>query len=257
MPHRKWIAALVLGLTAATASAADWVLVESPHFRLLARSAKSMAQDKVQDLERLHQAMLLTLGATETLARPPFPIVMSSDPALIGRVVPDLRKRQLAGLFVPRADGSQAFVIHNVRAAGENFTGKVLFHEYAHRVMAQYARISYPVWYVEGFAEYFGATLIDRDGVEIGAGNESASILAQRTWLDPAQLLNPKFAYTGQKDLDERFLDVFYAQSWLLTHYVLSKTERTQRFNEYFIALPPARTRSSPSSRPPALRPSS
>jgi tetratricopeptide (TPR) repeat protein len=230
---RTWIAGLLLSLTTAAAGAADWYRAESPNFRLLARASRSMTQEKLQDLERLHQAMLLTLGVTQSLVRSPFPIVMSDDPEMIGRVVPHLRNRQLAGLFVPRADGSQAFVFNDRRANSE-FTGKVIFHEYAHRVMAQYARISYPVWYVEGFAEYFGSTVIEDDAVVIGAGNQSAEILARRPWLDAARLLNPKFHSTGQQDIDDSNFQVFYAQSWLLTQYVLSKSDRTQRFNEYF-----------------------
>ena len=205
---------LLVRLTAVTASAADWYRAE-------------------RDLERLHQAMLLTLGATETRARPPFPIVMSDDPELIGRVVPHLRHRHIAGLFVARADGSQAFVF-NDRRAGREFTGKVIFHEYAHRVMAQYARISYPVWYVEGFAEYFGSTVIEDDAVEVGADNPASGVLARRSWLNPERLLNPSFHSTGQQGIDDSNFEVFYAQSWLLTHYVLSKSDRTQRFNDYF-----------------------
>ncbi|MEO6279885.1 hypothetical protein [Roseateles sp.] len=230
---RKLITCLLLGLTTGAAGAADWYRAESPHFRLLAQASRSTAQERVQDLERLHQAMLLTLGATQSLLRSPFPIVMSDDSEMIGRVVPHLRNRQLAGLFVSRADGSQAFVFNDRRASSE-FTGKVIFHEYAHRVMAQYARISYPVWYVEGFAEYFGATVIESDAVVIGAGNPNAQILTRRPWLDAARLLNPPMQSTGQQDIDDSYFQVFYAQSWLLTHYVLSKSDRTQRFNEYF-----------------------
>jgi tetratricopeptide (TPR) repeat protein len=90
------------------------------------------------------------------------------------------------------------------------------------------------VWYVEGFAEYFGATRITPGGVEIGAFNPSAEILGRRSWLSPERLLKPSFKSTGDKDVDDSSFGVFYAQSWLLTHYVLSKTERVQRFNDYF-----------------------
>ena len=230
---RTMIAGLLVGLTAVTASAADWYRAESPHFRLLARASKATAQDKLRDLERLHQAMLLTLGATETRARPPFPIAMSDDPEFIGRVMPHLRNRHIAGLFVAGTDGSQAFVF-NDRRVGREGTDRVIFHEYAHRVMFQYARISYPVWYVEGFAEYFGSTVIEDDAVGVGADNPASAILARRPWLDAVRLLNPSFHSTGQKDIDDSNFEVFYAQSWLLTHYVLSKSDRTQRFNDYF-----------------------
>jgi len=234
MRHYRWILGLLLNVASVTAWAADWYRVESPHFHLLAHASKSLAQERLEDLERLHQVLLMTLGATETLARPPLPIAMSDDREMIGRVMPHLRDRHMAGIFVQGTDGPQAFVYHQIGAAEENFTGKVLFHEYAHRMMFQYARISYPVWYVEGFAEYFGATVMDRYGVEIGAGNRAASVLYQRSWLNPAQLLNPKFHSTGQQNIDDSNFDVFYAQAWLLTHYVLSDSARTTRFNEYF-----------------------
>jgi tetratricopeptide (TPR) repeat protein len=234
MTRRKRMATLLLGLLAWSSSAwsASWLLAESKHFRLLAQTSKSMAETRLQDLERLHEAMLMALGATQGTARPPFPIVLSDDPELIGRVHPHLRDRHLAGLFVSGSDGAQAFAVHQSRAP--DFTGQVLFHEYAHRLMAQYARMAYPVWYVEGFAEYFGATRITPGGVEIGAFNPSAEILGRRSWLSPERLLKPSFKSTGDKDVDDSSFGVFYAQSWLLTHYVLSKTERVQRFNDYF-----------------------
>lgn len=234
MPARKILAALLLLTASLPAWAADWLRVDSPHFRVLAQTSRKLAEDKTRDLERLHQAMLLTLGVTETLPRPPFPIVLSDDPEIIARVAPHLRERRLAGLFTSGVDGAQAFAINYPWAAEQNFAGKVLFHEYAHRVMALYARIGYPVWYVEGFAEYFGSTRIGRDAVEIGAANPSAAILFQRPWLDAAKLLKPDFQSTGQKDIDDSHFALFYAESWLLSHYVLSSKERSERFNDYF-----------------------
>lgn len=234
MRHRDWMAALVAGLLAwgSPAWSASWLLAESEHFRLLAQTSRRMAETRLQDLERLHEAMLMTLGGGQGLARPPFPMVLSDDTELIGRIQPYLRGRRLEGLFVSGTDGAQAFAVNEPRA--EDFTGQVLFHEYAHRMMAQYARMAYPAWYVEGFAEYFGATCISRDAIEIGAFNPSAGILARRSWLQPEKLLKPSFQSTGDKNVDDSNLGVFYAQSWLLTHYVLSKTERVERFNEYF-----------------------
>lgn len=234
MRYLARLALLLLGLATTVASAADWHRGESPHFSLLARASKDKVQEQVQDLERLHQAMLLTLGVKETLVRPPFPIAMSSDPEFLGRVSPHLAKRKMAGLFTQAADGAQAFVVRDAGWFSTDFSGTVLFHEYAHRVMAQYARIGYPVWYVEGFAEYFGATVVTRDAVEVGAPSLSSGILAQRSWLEARELLNPGFRSTVQEGVSDNRMAVFYAQSWLLTHYVLSKTERVQRFNEYF-----------------------
>ena len=223
-------------LWAVPASAAQWLRAESPHFRVLARNNKSILQDRVQDLERLHSVMLLTLGVSESQAppRPPFEIAMKDDEDFIGDIYPHLSDRA-AGVFSSSVDGARAFAfVRSVRGSRDG-ADKVLAHEYAHRVMAQYARIRYPAWYVEGFATYFGATRIDREGVEVGAADAGRLwVLKERPWLEPAQLLKPGFESTGQKDIDDSRFDAFYAQSWLLTHYLLSDSGRTQRFNDYF-----------------------
>jgi len=220
---------------AVPAAAAQWHRAESPHFRVLARGTSVAVQQRIQNLERLHSALLLTLGVTEgqALSRPPFEMVLKDDENVVASVFPYLRDRA-SGVFTLGVDGALAFSSIWLDQGRIDYSGMVIYHEYAHRVMAQYARIGYPVWYVEGFAEYFGATRITRDAVEIGSANQSAAVLGQRPWLDAAQILKPNFQSTGQKDVDDRFFGVFYAQSWLLTHYLLADSGRSQRFNDYF-----------------------
>jgi hypothetical protein len=222
----------VLSLSAAPACAADWLRAESKHFRMLASTSKAVVTTKLQDLERVHEAMLMALRVQETLVRAPFPIVLSDDPGIIGMAVPHLRDRGLAGVFMAGADGSVAFAVNY--PWHQKFSGSVLFHEYAHRVQAQYARGAYPTWFVEGFAEFFGSTLIQKEGLEIGAANSGAAILLERSWLPPEQLLKPDFRATGDKDVNDRYFALFYAQSWLLTHYALKDPARKQRFEAYF-----------------------
>lgn len=224
------LAALSLG--ALPARAADWLRAESKHFRMLASTSKAVATSKLQDLERMHEAMLMALRVQETLVRSPFPIVLSDDPDIIGQAVPHLRQRGMAGVFMSGVDGSVAFAVNY--PWHQNFSGTVLFHEYAHRVQAQYARGAYPVWFVEGFAEFFGSSRIQKEGIEVGAANAGAAVLLERSWLPPEQLLKPDFRATGDKDVNDRYFALFYAQSWLLTHYALKDPGRKQRFEGYF-----------------------
>ncbi|MDR7272421.1 tetratricopeptide (TPR) repeat protein [Pelomonas saccharophila] len=216
----------------ASAAAADWLRAESKHFRMLSSTSAAVATQKLRDLEQVHEAMLAALGVKETLVRPPFPIVLSDDPGIIGQAVPHLAGRDFAGVFLAGADGSEAFAVNY--PWHQKFSGSVLFHEYAHRVQAQYARGAYPAWFVEGFAEFFGSTRLSNDGVEVGAANNGAAILLDRSWLSPEQILKPGFHATGDKAVDDRYFNLFYAQSWLLTHYVLKDRGRTQRFDDYF-----------------------
>ncbi|MBI3350233.1 MAG: DUF1570 domain-containing protein [Burkholderiales bacterium] len=235
--RRLLLALLMAGVAicAIPARAAQWQRAESPHFRALARGSGPAVQQRIRNLERLHHAMLMTLGVTDGrgLSRPPFEMVMKDDDNVVASVFPHLRDRA-SGVFTLGADGALAFSSIWLDQGRIDYSGMVVYHEYAHRVMAQYARIGYPVWYVEGFAEYFGATYMDADGVEIGAVPTSSRVLDQRRWLEAPQLLKPAFKSSGEKGIDETTIHVFYAQSWLLTHYMLGDSARTRRFNEYF-----------------------
>ncbi|MBW8844824.1 MAG: hypothetical protein JF607_07625 [Burkholderiales bacterium] len=179
--------------------------------------------------------MLLALGAAEgqTLSRPPFQMVMKDDENVVASLFPALRDRA-SGVFILDDDGAIAVSAAWLEQGRRDYTGQILYHEYAHRLMFQYARLRYPSWYVEGFAEYFAATFMDDDVVEIGASPLTARVLDRERWVEAAQLLRPKSKAAGGKDLDPLDSPTFYVQSWLLTHYMLADSARTQRFNDYF-----------------------
>ncbi|WP_457427920.1 DUF1570 domain-containing protein [Roseateles sp. P5_E7] len=233
---KRALVLLLVGLSVVAAparAAADWLRAESKHFRVLTSISKADAIRKLQDLERLHEATLMALRVDEKLARSPFPMVLSNDPDIIGQAVPHLRQRNFAGVFMAGVDGSVAFAVN--APWREDYSGGVIFHEYAHRVQAQYARGAYPAWFVEGFAEFFASSRIGSGSVVVGATNMSTTaVLNDRAWLSPEQLLKPSFRATGQKEADDRYFASFYAQSWLLTHYVLKDPARKQRFSDYF-----------------------
>ncbi|WP_457427922.1 DUF1570 domain-containing protein [Roseateles sp. P5_E7] len=224
------LAALSLGV--APARAAQWQRAESPHFRVLALASGPEVLRRVQNLERLHAAMLVTLGVTEGqgLKRPPFEMVMKE-----GNVVASFfpgTPEEVAGVFLLRRDGALALASIWLNQGRSDYSGKVIHHEYAHRLMYQYARVGYPMWYVEGFAEFFAATYMDADGLAIGAGSLGSGVLDRERWIDAEKLLKPVVKPTGERDVGNVY--VFYAQAWLLTHYMLADSTRIQRFNEYF-----------------------
>lgn len=237
MQARNWLTALLLAALAAAAGPArayQWVEAESPHFHVLARGTRVMLEQRLQKLEQLHHAMLLSLGVGEgqVLNRPPFEMVLKDDENVVASFFPKLRDRA-SGVFILDEGGSLAISTAWLDQGRRDYTGMVLYHEYAHRVMYQYARIPYPRWYVEGFAEYFGATYMDTQAVELGAALLSAHVLDHERWVEAAQLLKPGKTAAG-KDFDPLDSPTFYAQSWLLTHYMLADSARTQRFNDYF-----------------------
>lgn len=107
----------------------------------------------------------------------------------------------------------------------------VLFHEYAHHFMLHHFPGAYPRWFVEGFAEFVATAEFQRSRTYLGAIDPSRlDWLANGAWLSLEKLLRADID-TGE--------DVarFYAQGWLMTHYVMLNTERRTRFSRYIAAL--------------------
>jgi hypothetical protein len=108
----------------------------------------------------------------------------------------------------------------------------VLLHEYAHHFMMQYHGRVYPPWYVEGFAEFMMTAWFNERAVEVGHLNSArAQTLANRDgWLPLEQILFERPRHPAAQGR-------YYAQSWLLTHYLLNDPERLRQFQSYLAAL--------------------
>jgi hypothetical protein len=60
------------------------------------------------------------------------------------------------------------------------------------------------------------------------------AVLAKDRWIDFRKILEPGFGFTGDKQNDPWEVQSFYAQSWLLTHYMLSDPQRAAKLDAYF-----------------------
>ena len=109
----------------------------------------------------------------------------------------------------------------------------VLFHEYTHHFMYQHFPYGYPSWVVEGYAEYFGSARVTSGHIDVGAADPGrATTLAYTRQLPMAELLTKRPA-----DLKGDQLLAFYAQSWLLTHYLMTDPARKKQMDAYLLAV--------------------
>jgi tetratricopeptide (TPR) repeat protein len=96
---------------------------------------------------------------------------------------------------------------------------QVILHEYAHFLNKQSGRIRYPRWYEEGNAEYLSHSRLRGQAFEFGLAPEKhLAALSFSAWLPLRQTLE----VTDVSALDETEGALFYAQSWLLVHYLRS-----------------------------------
>ena len=100
----------------------------------------------------------------------------------------------VAGFYIPRAGGSVAFAPAFGSGSGRQQDlnpQNILLHEYAHHYMLLNLPAAYPAWFVEGYAEFHGATTFDKDGAAmLGNGAMHRGYALSRSAVPISRLLN-------------------------------------------------------------------
>ncbi len=226
---------LVLLAAPATASA-EWRRAETEHFVIYGRSERSvreyasMLEDFDALLRRLH-------GRPKDETTPiKLPVYLVADLEQLRRAIPSARDNT-AGMYITAA--TEAFAIA-VRDGGgyENDPNRgddTVLHEYVHHFMLRYYPSAYPAWLVEGYAEYYMTVDLGRERMVVGGYNKGRaySLTAPgMSWVPMGDLLSKRPGELGKWDTFS-----YYAQAWLLTHYILSEPERRKKLGPYLEAV--------------------
>lgn len=229
----------LLGL-AGPVNAESWIKVQSAHFEVYSSAPEKTTRDYVRKLEAFRNLTNILLGSTGAGPQVRFTIYLLNNPDKMQSVRPSFAK-QVAGVYMPCVEGLSAYA--TVQKGGDLMDDQdvslvILFHEYSHYIMFQHAKTYYPTWYVEGFAEYLSTAYPNKGKITIGElSNMRMSTLAEDRWIGFERVLNPEFEFTGDKKNDAWEMQSFYAQSWLLTHYMLNDPGRAKALNLYFAEL--------------------
>lgn len=218
------VAPLIGAGAARAAGDGDWLRSETPSFVLYGNVGEKTLQDFARDLEDFDGLLRTLHGAIERSDGRPLPIYLVRRRTDQLRVKPDLDDK-VNGFY--SASIGDVFAIMSLEG-GEERGRQTLFHEYTHHFMAQHAPAAYPSWLVEGYAEYFKTARFKPDVIELGVTNERIAWLRGRIWEPYGQILGRR-ALEGR----DRDVDAFYAQSWLLTHYMISDPDRLKRLTAY------------------------
>lgn len=225
----RLLVSAVLFIVLTAPAPAAWREATSDNFIVYSDGSEAELVSFTQRVEKFDQLLRMMTG----LKQPATPVKVRIYLVSGGETVRELdpSHRPLVGFYSSRISGGLAIVDRD-RARSEFATDgqTVLFHEYCHHFMEQYFPNAYPVWYQEGFAEYFASTAFTKDGtIEIGR-IEMARVpaLYNEPWLSTQQLMNDTLEQLPVKDWDH-----FYAQGWLLTHYLFHNSARHAQFNQY------------------------
>lgn len=209
-----------------SAAQAKWLRVESPRFVVYGENSERSLREYAEKLE-IYDSMLRYMHSMNVSGVPPrkLEIYLVADNRGLQAVAPV--GDSIAGFYSSSMGDVFAMAI---RDSEPDF---VVLHEYAHHFMLQYFPYGYPAWLVEGYAEYFGATTIVRDNIEVGRPNNvRAYSLLDARWMPFSEVLGKT---TSQLKKGEG--DLFYAQSWALTHYLMSDPARYQQLQAYMKAV--------------------
>lgn len=223
-------------------AAARWHVAQTDHFIVYSDDGSEKTTQFAEQLERFDAAMrtmqnmppdtaakgkrltIYRFGTTDDIAR------------LYGAP-----ESGVAGFFIPRANGSVAFVpsresysgTPGVRDENDSLLNSriILFHEYTHYFMFNYFPAAYPAWYVEGFAEvYSTADFLDNGAFRIG---EPANHRGMQLFYDTPYPVKDLFK-AKQRPEDTRF---YYSIGWLLTHYLTFTPSRSGQLKKYLVAV--------------------
>ncbi|HVZ29678.1 MAG TPA: hypothetical protein VG839_04750 [Asticcacaulis sp.] len=221
----------------AGAHADTWIKAESAHFVIYSDASEKHTRDYLRKLEAFRSLTNILLGSSDKGPQVKFEVYLLAKDDLMLSVRPSFT-RYVGGVYFNCSEGTSAYA--SVGQFGDDFGEQdsslvTLFHEYTHYVMFQHARILYPSWYVEGFAEYL-STADPHDGtITVGElQRERTYTLSEDHWIDFKKVLDPNYGFSGDQKANAWELASFYAQSWLLTHYMLADPARARTLNDYF-----------------------
>lgn len=205
-----------------------WQMAESEHFVVYSDRSETLIRRYVTMLESFDGVLRQLHGKTDVETPRKLPFYLLSNERQLRRVKPNADER-MRGVYLTAMDDIFVLAIRadedNDRTNGDD----TVLHEYTHHFMMQYLPNAYPGWLVEGLAEYYKTADLQPEVVKIGDYSRGRAIsLLETRWVPMDVLLSKR---SSQLDKDDVL--VFYAQSWLLTHYIWSDRERRGKLDDY------------------------
>ncbi|MDG2529338.1 hypothetical protein [Caulobacter endophyticus] len=206
-----------------------WIRGESEHFIVYSDRSEALIRRYVTMLEDFDSVLRTLHGKTDAETPRKLPLYLLSSSRQLRRTIPGADER-MQGVYLTGVEDIFVLAIRDDNNGYDRNNGDdTVLHEYTHHFMMQYFPDAYPGWMVEGLAEYYKTIDLQMKKVQIGDFSRGrASSLLNDKWLPMSDLLSKR---PSQFDRDQVL--TYYAQSWLLTHYVWSDKERRKKLQVY------------------------
>lgn len=215
-----------------TAAQAEWREASTRNFIVYSEGSEADLRDFAEKLEKFD----FILRRVHNVQAPPSPyrlrVFLLANTNAVGRMI---GSDGVAGYYVDDARGMMMVGTRNGRNQVID-AESILLHEYTHHFMYQYFPATYPTWYSEGFAEFWGATkFLPNNVVEVGhpiefrlrAFRPNLGFTNMSRWLHVRDML----AAQSYRDVAE--VDLLYSLGWLLVRYTWENPERRRQLQQY------------------------
>jgi len=217
-----------------------WTSVRTATLTVIGDQPASTLRDVAVQLEQFRTVVAgLIAGASRPPSLPTNVFVFGSRAALRPYLpIESGREAALAGFFLREGD------VNTIALSLERMdeSAAVAYHEYTHLLVGNAVR-SIPVWLNEGLAEYYSTYRLVDGGREaqIGRPPEGRLALLRAESLPLGIVIGVTHSSSLYNESNKR--SIFYAESWALTHYILTQLPNGgDAINAYVAATAEGRT---------------
>ena len=231
----RLIAFALLSLAPCEASA-GWTQLRSRNFLFIGDASERTIRATAQKVEQFREVMLRAIPGAPATSPVPTVVVVFGNDAAFSPYKPRFEGRpvDVAGLFVQNDDIN--YILVNAAASDRAF--KVVFHEYSHFLLGNWAQ-AVPLWMNEGMAEVY-STFEERDAGRVALlglpdGNH-LGLLSGRSLIPVRELIDIDHTSPTYNEGSRR--GVLYAESWALVHYLMfGDAARRPQFSAFMTAI--------------------
>lgn len=212
------LAAAVAGPEASPLLQKPWYELNSGNFRVF---SCAQTQEVVKLITRLEnfRACYSSLAGTQAVVSPPVVVMVFPDQLSMRPYLPVYNGTpgNLTGFFKRGSD--ENWIVISLASASQGSLN-VIYHEYAHLLLRRNDRI-WPLWLKEGMADLYSTFQLTGRRGRIAGAKPGYIALLRREGLMPLHELMSVTRESADYNEQQR-QGRFYAQSWLLTHYLVA-----------------------------------
>jgi tetratricopeptide (TPR) repeat protein len=203
----------------------NWTSVRSQNFQLVGNASEKDIRLVANRLEQFRTVFALLFPALKLNSPVPTTvIVFKSDSSY----KPYKVNPNVSGYFQPGEDVNYITLTSDKSSEDQPF--RTIFHEYVHLLVENTMGATVPLWFNEGLAEYYSTFDITDENRKVILGDlvRNHVLYLREQKLLPLRSL---FAvdYKSPYYNEGNKMNIFYAESWMLTHYLLQGESQKRR----------------------------